>query len=449
MSTPERPSIDTKSPVKPSDEPVSKTKFHEYEFGGPIGAWGMMLGLPVGVYALSWAASKPSLPDVLASLRPALSRMLEGQGAVASTGLLVFSAWMGFQAVLERLLPGKDVEGCPLPQEPTARLEYRINGHKAFWVTALAAALLHLKNPSGQGLSRIYDMYPQLRHGSIAFAALLSVYLYVSSFFKTAKGKKKLIADGGQSPSKVYNFFMGRELNPRLGSFDLKVFCELRPGLIGWSLINAGMAAKQFQRTGGVSLPMLLVNAFQGLYVWDALYFEQSILSTMDITTEGFGYMLAFGDLVWVPFVYSLQSRFLAEHDPGMSKAACLAVAALNALGYYIFRGSNLEKDQFRRDPAAFPNKKTLKTKRGTNLIVDGWWGMARKINYTGDIVMATAWSLYCGVKNPLTLFYPAYLAGLLYHRALRDDAFCQEKYGSDWDEYKKQVPYLLIPGLL
>merc|ERR1711865_265137 len=90
-----------------------------------------------------------------------------------------------------------------------------------------------------------------------------------------------------------------------------------------------GMAAKQYQRTGSVSLPMAFVNLFQGLYVWDALYFEQSILSTMDVTTEGFGYMLAFGDLVWVPFVYSLQSRYLADNVPNVSTPYCLAVAAL------------------------------------------------------------------------------------------------------------------------
>ena len=39
-----------------------------------------------------------------------------------------------------------------------------------------------------------------------------------------------------------------------------------------------------------------------GLYVADALYNERAILSTMDITTDGFGFMLAFGDLAWVPF---------------------------------------------------------------------------------------------------------------------------------------------------
>ena len=52
-----------------------------------------------------------------------------------------------------------------------------------------------------------------------------------------------------------------------------------------------------------ISVPLLVA----GLYVWDALYHERAILTTMDITTDGFGFMLAFGDLVWVPFTYSLQ----------------------------------------------------------------------------------------------------------------------------------------------
>ena len=41
--------------------------------------------------------------------------------------------------------------------------------------------------------------------------------------------------------------------------------------------------------------------------MWDAVYQERAILTTMDITTDGFGFMLAFGDLAWVPFTYTLQ----------------------------------------------------------------------------------------------------------------------------------------------
>ena len=45
----------------------------------------------------------------------------------------------------------------------------------------------------------------------------------------------------------LYDIFIGRELNPRLGSFDLKEFCELYPGLIGWLVIDLAMAYKQWQ----------------------------------------------------------------------------------------------------------------------------------------------------------------------------------------------------------
>lgn len=46
------------------------------------------------------------------------------------------------------------------------------------------------------------------------------------------------------------------------------------------------------QRGQGVSAALVLVNIFQALYVADACYFEPAILSTMDITQDGFGFML-------------------------------------------------------------------------------------------------------------------------------------------------------------
>ena len=69
------------------------------------------------------------------------------------------------------------------------------------------------------------------------------------------------------------------------------------------------MAYAQYRANNytGISGSMVCVVLYQGIYVWDALYNEKAILTTMDITTEGFGYMLAFGDLTWVPFIYSCQ----------------------------------------------------------------------------------------------------------------------------------------------
>ena len=71
-----------------------------------------------------------------------------------------------------------------------------------------------------------------------------------------------------------------------------------------------------------VSPAMILVNVFQLIYVCDALWNEASVLTTMDITTEGFGFMLVFGDLTWVPFVYCTQARYLLDHPQVCSAAS-------------------------------------------------------------------------------------------------------------------------------
>lgn len=68
----------------------------------------------------------------------------------------------------------------------------------------------------------------------------------------------------------------------------------------------------------------------------------------MDIISDGFGFMLSVGDLLWVPFVYSLQARYLVFRPKELGSAYTFAILAVNALGYWIFRSSNGEKNDFR-----------------------------------------------------------------------------------------------------
>lgn len=50
----------------------------------------------------------------------------------------------------------------------------------------------------------------------------------------------------------------------------------------------------------------------------------------MDIVHDGFGFMLAFGDLAWVPFTYSLQAAFLVTHPQTLSLLGAAVIVALN-----------------------------------------------------------------------------------------------------------------------
>ena len=72
----------------------------------------------------------------------------------------------------------------------------------------------------------------------------------------------------------IYDFFMGRELNPRMGPIDLKFFCELRPGLIGWIMLDFSFIAEVMVNGQFPSTALVLVTAFHALYVADALYHE-------------------------------------------------------------------------------------------------------------------------------------------------------------------------------
>lgn len=68
----------------------------------------------------------------------------------------------------------------------------------------------------------------------------------------------------------------------------------------------------------------------------------------MDITTDGFGFMLAFGDLTWVPFTYGLQARFLASNPVELGPVATALIVGVEITGMYIFRVANNEKADFR-----------------------------------------------------------------------------------------------------
>lgn len=62
---------------------------------------------------------------------------------------------------------------------------------------------------------------------------------------------------------------------------------------------------------------------------------QEAVLSTMDIVHDGFGFMLVFGDLVWVPFTYSLQAAFLVVHPQSLSLFGAAVIIALNGNNYH------------------------------------------------------------------------------------------------------------------
>ncbi|KZV88163.1 ERG4/ERG24 ergosterol biosynthesis protein, partial [Exidia glandulosa HHB12029] len=138
-------------------------------------------------------------------------------------------------------------------------------------------------------------------------------------------------------------------------------------------------------------------------------------------------------------------ARFLVFYPVSLSYAQISAIIVVQAVGYYIFRASNGEKNDFRngRNPK---NLRNMTTESGRKLLISGWWGFLRHPNYLGDLLMALAWSLPTGFDAPLTYFYFVYFFILLVHRNERDNDECHKKYGKDWERYTNLVPYSIIP---
>lgn len=135
---------------------------------------------------------------------------------------------------------------------------------------ALTGAFIAVKGAAAFAV--VYDHWPGLVTASLVNSFIQAAYVYAVSF----QGDK-LLATGGNSGNALFDWFIGRELNPRIGRFDIKTFNELRPGLILWALLDIACACHQYvQLRGRITDSMLLVVAFQSWYVIDALYNEVS-----------------------------------------------------------------------------------------------------------------------------------------------------------------------------
>ncbi|KAK6440256.1 hypothetical protein LTR95_003521 [Oleoguttula sp. CCFEE 5521] len=76
----------------------------------------------------------------------------------------------------------------------------------------------------------------------------------------------------------------------------------------------------------------------------------------------------------------------------------------------------------------------------------DGLFGLARNINYGGYTLWRTGYSLI-SAGWAWGAVQSAFLAGDFTQRGIPSlDAYCEKRYGAQWDEVRRKVPYKLIP---
>jgi 7-dehydrocholesterol reductase len=423
------------------------------------GAVAVLLGAPLFV-AYLWICARAyggalsgPLTALAAGGEDALRDLLAAAPQPTLAGFAIFAAWYVLQALLMLVLPGRLALGAVTPAGH--RLAYRVNGALAWVVTHLlfylAAFQWHLFRPT-----IVYEHWGGLFVAANAAGLLVAVAAYVKAHRAPTHADDRRF-----SGNVLCDFFAGIELNPRIGPFDLKLFHIGRVGMTAWSLVNFSFAAQQYATLGRLTTSMLVLVALQLVYVLDLFWREDWYVRTIDIQHDRFGFYLAWGSVVWLPFTYTLPAAYLVEHPVELSPHSAAAILALGLVGYAIFLSANRQRDRFRRagvghvriggrEATFVPARYVSDDGRvhDTRLLTSGWWALSRHPNYIGDVLMASAFSLTCGFGHLLPYFYAIYLPVLLVHRAWRDEARCRAKYGAAWDIYRATVPARIVPGV-
>jgi 7-dehydrocholesterol reductase len=367
-----------------------------------------------------------------------------------------FEAWLmiGWFAVIQlifmRVLPGARFEG---PASPSGHVPvYKANGVWAFCAT-MALWWLLTGPLDWVDASIIYDHFGELLGALNVFSLVFCAFLALKGWMAPST------ADHGTSGNPIFDYYWGTELYPRVLGWDLKQFTNCRFGMMSWPLILLSFAAAQGERHG-LTDTMMVAVILQLIYIGKFFLWETGYLRSLDIMHDRAGFYICWGCLVWVPAIYTSSTLYLVDHPGDMSDLAMGVIIGLGVAAISINYLADAQRQEIRatdgqtqvwgRRPNLIIGRYTTESgeQKQSLLLASGWWGISRHFHYVPEWLGAVLWTLPVGFAHGLPWFYVIFLAILLTDRAFRDDNRCARKYGADWDEYRRIVPWKVVPGL-
>ena len=338
--------------------------------------------------------------------------------------------------LLHLFLPARRVTGYATKTNSTQKLKYRLNGIYVFFIVVVIWFLAGYFKIAAWDLLYIYRWYGLA--GAFTFGIIFTLAIVIpnpavsNNFFK--------------------DFYLGRLENPQgwNNKIDAKMWLYLI-GAILLALNTLSFAAHHWMLYG--------INASAGIYlsagliiyfVIDYLTFEEVHLYTYDIIAEKVGFKLGWGCIAFYPYFYSIALWSTVDlPDPKTPVWLLVIYVLIFFTGWCLARGANMQKYFFKKNSKkVFLGIVPESITDGKNfLLVNGFWGLSRHINYLGELLMGTGIALCVG--HPFLIWpwlYPLYYIALLFPRQIDDDKRCALKYGELWKQYIHKVPYRIIP---
>jgi len=378
------------------------------------------------------------------------------------TGLFSFFAWkvvLGFYlwAYLSLRIPNAPTFKGPATPKGGYVPVYSANGTQFYLISLVAYFILVFLNPDIPVW--VYEDFGSIAAVLNLTALLLCAYLMMKG--QNAPEEKKDIEDWEGYPV-LYLFYRGIELHPRLADVDIKQWTNCRVGMMGWAIlvINfclANIRIHGFETTAaGSVVNAILIN----IYLLKFFYWETGYFNTLDITLDRAGYYLCWGCLCWVQVFYTFSAYYMVGNPSKANVLEAAAILMFGCVSILLNYMADVQKEKFRASngqcyiwgrPAKFlaVEYKNHEGKiRKSRLMLSGFWGVARHMNYVFEIMLAFSWSLPAIHYGMTPFYYVFFLIILLVHRTFRDEEKCSNKYGKGWENYCEKVPYRLIPGI-
>ena len=338
--------------------------------------------------------------------------------------------------LLNGLLPGRWVTGYIPAANSHERMKYHLNGIAVFFVIVTIWFYL--------GFFKIipFDYLYTTRWYGLAGAFTFGIIFSLAVVLPYPPVRKAFLSD----------LFLGRIGNIQVwkGKVEVKMWLYLL-GATMLELNVLGFTAHHLALFGSNASPGILLSAFLITYfVLDYLIFEEVHLYTYDLFAERVGFKLGWGCIVFYSYFYSIFLWTTVDlPDPGTPAWQLVIYVLIFFAGWILARGANMQKYFFKKYPGrSFLGIVPVTISDGNkSLLVNGFWGLSRHINYLGEILMAAGIILCTGY--PVLIWpwlYPIYYVLLLSARQHDDDKRCALKYGELWKTYKKMVRWRIVP---
>lgn len=270
-----------------------------------------------------------------------------------------------------------------------------------------------------------------------------------------------MICDGSLL-SRFRLFFLGRHLVPLVGPMDLKFFWVGRVGMglwfivaFRWFMMTVCQYAN-FAQLFASFVSLVLTTA----YIYDFYSNEQWYTQTIDMIHDRFGFMMAWGSIVWMPFIYSFVMYQIFTFPPTsiFLSLSCLIMGGFALIAFRLINNYRIKCRKVLETPGwqmdgiyqnCIPSGIKVESTEGkqTYLITSGPYSFSRHPNYLADLCWC--FCLCLTGQNINSFLFFAFLLILLCNRCIRDEKRCSLKYGTEkWQEYCRIVPYRIIRGV-